>query len=61
MDMQVADDVSAYQIVLGGSKRASDCLTDQYDFIYSATAPFLFKRVLSLGNYIGASAQQDMI
>ena len=61
MDMQVADDVSAYQIILGGSKRASDCLTDRYDFIYSATAPFLFKRVLSLENYIGASAQQDII
>ena len=61
MDMQVVDDVSAYQIILGGSKRASDCLTDRYDFIYSPTAPFLFKRVLSLENYIGASAQQDMI
>ena len=57
MDMQVADDASAYQITLGGSKRASD----RYDFIYSATVPFLFKRVLSLENYIGASAQQDMI
>lgn len=44
-----------------GLKKASDCLTDRYDFIYSATAPFLFKRVLSLENYIGASAQQDMI
>ena len=40
MDMQVADDVSAYQIILGGSKRASDSLTDRYDFIYSATALF---------------------
>lgn len=60
MDMQVADDASAYQ-KYWGSKRVSDCLTDRYDFIYSATAPFLFKRVLSLENYIGASAQQDMI
>lgn len=61
MEMQVAEDASAYQIILGGSKRTSDCLTDRYDFIYSAKASFLFKRVLSLENYIGASAQQDMI
>ena len=61
MDMQVADDAYVYQIILGGSKRASDCLTDRYDVIYLASVSFLFKRVLSLENYIGASAQQDMI
>jgi len=44
-----------------GSKRVSDCLTDRYDFIYSATAPFLFKRVLSLENYIGTSDHKDII